>query len=117
MLLFHFRYVSEDCFFSPRIQSLHLCLEVGFHDENGLIFDTSKSVIEYSHGSTSVELLFVKGMVLVDILTKSRVSGFAFAFDRIAELPAFNFYACSSNCISEVSCSLLSESVTNLCGP
>ena len=36
---------------------------------------------------------------------------FCFAFDRLAKSPAFNFNAYSSNCISEVSCSLSSWSL------
>ena len=43
--------------------------------------------------------------------------GFALAFDRHAKSPALNFNANSSNCISEVSCSLLFKFVTNLFKP
>ena len=64
-------------------------------------------------GSTSVQVLSLIGMVLVDELAKSRFCGFAFAFDRLAKSPAFNVNAYSSNSISEVSCSLLFKSVTN----
>ena len=61
-------------------------------------------------------------IVLVDELAESRLCGFALAFDRLAKSPAFNFNAYSSNCISEVSCSLSSWSlsfkfVTNLFKP
>ena len=54
---------------------------------------------------------------LVDELAKSRFCGFAFAFDRLAKSPAFNLNAYSSNCISEVSCSLLFKFVTILFRP
>ena len=51
-----------------------------------------------------------------------RLCGFALAFDRLAKSLAFNFNTFSSNCISEVSCSLSSWSllfkfVTNLFKP
>ena len=59
-------------------------------------------------GSISVQVLSPIGIVLVDELTELRPCGFAVAFDRLAKSPAFNFNASSSNCISEVSCSLSS---------
>ena len=54
---------------------------------------------------------FSIGRVLVDELTEIRLCGFAFAFDGLAKARAFNFNAYSSNCISEVSCSLSSWSL------
>ena len=63
------------------------------------------------------------GTVLADELARVRLCGFALAFDLLAEASTFDFKAKSSNCISEVSCSLLSfsllllESVTNLFKP
>ena len=54
---------------------------------------------------------------------RARLCGFALAFDRLAKARAFDFNAKLSNCISEVSCSLLSfpllllKSVTNLFKP
>ena len=50
-------------------------------------------------------------------MAESRLCGFALAFDRLAKSPAFNLNAYSSNCISEVSCSLLFKFVTNLFMP
>ena len=50
---------------------------------------------------------FPKRYSFVDELAESRLCGFALAFDRLAKSLAFNFNAYSSNCISEVSCSLL----------
>ena len=63
------------------------------------------------------------GKVLVGGLAQVRLCGFALAFDRLAKARAFDFNAKLSNCISEVSCSLLSfsllllNSVTNLFKP
>ena len=53
-------------------------------------FDTSKSEIEYSPGSTSVQILSPIGIVLVEELADSRLCGFALAFDRHAKSLAFN---------------------------
>ena len=47
----------------------------------------------------------------------SLLCGFASAFDRHAKWLAFNFNAYSSNCISDVSSSLLFKFVTNLFKP
>ena len=63
------------------------------------------------------------GTVLVGEQAEVHLRGFALAFDRLAKARAFDFNAKSSNCISEVSCSLLSfsllllKSVTNLFKP
>ena len=65
----------------------------------------------------SVQVLSLIGIVLVDELPEFRFCGFALAFDRFAKSPAFNFNAYSSNCIYEVSCSLLLKFVTNLFKP
>ena len=46
--------------------------------------------------------------VLVDEQAEVRLRGFALAFDRLAKASTFVFNANSSNCISEVSCSLSS---------
>ena len=80
-------------------------------------FDTAKSETEYSPGSTSVQILSPTGIVLVKEPADSRLCGFASAFDRHAKSLAFNFNAYSSNCTSEVSCSLLFKFVTNLFKP
>ena len=58
----------------------------------------------------------------MDELAEIRLSGFALTFDRLAKAGTFDFNALSSNCISEVSCSLSScsllyKSVTNLFKP
>ena len=67
-------------------------------------------------------LLSPMGKVLVDGLARVRLRGFALAFDRLAKASTFVFNAKLSNCISEVSCSLLSfslllKSATNLFKP
>ena len=49
------------------------------------------------------------GTVLADEQAGVRLRGFAVAFDRLAKAHIFVFNAKSSNCISEVSCSLLSS--------
>ena len=73
-------------------------------------------------GSISVHFLSPMGMVYVDELARVLRCGFASGFDRLAEASTYVFNAKSSNCISEVSCSLLSFSflfkfVTNLFKP
>ena len=61
--------------------------------------------------------------VFVDEVTRVRLCGFAWTFDRLAKGRALDFNAKFSNCISDVSCSLLSfsllllNSVTNLFKP
>ena len=80
-------------------------------------FDTSSSEIEYSRGSTSVQILSPIRKVLVDELAESCLCGFGLAFDRLVKSPAFNINAYSSNCTSEVSSSLLFKFVTNLFEP
>ena len=65
----------------------------------------------------TVQILSPIGIVLVEELADSRLCGFALAFDRLAKSPAFNLNTYSSNCISEVSCSLLFKFVTNLFKP
>ena len=65
----------------------------------------------------SVQVLSPIGIVPVDGPASSRLRGFALAFDRLAKALAFNFNAYSSNCFSEVSCSLLFKFVTNLFKP
>ena len=61
----------------------------------------------------SVHFLSPMGMVFVDKLAGARLCGFALAFDRLAKARAFDFYAHSSNCTSDFSCSLLFKFVTN----
>ena len=110
---------SEDELLISRIQSLHHCLEVGFHDEeDGSVsstLDNRRATV--FPGSTSVQVLSPVGIVLVDEMAKSRFCGFAFAFERLAKSLAFSLNACSSNCISEVSCSLLFKFVTTMFKP
>ena len=65
---------------------------------------------------------FSNRVVLVDELAEIRLCGFALAIDRLAKARAYDFNALSSNCVSEVSCSLSSfslllKSVTNLFKP
>ena len=73
---------------------------------------------EKSSGSISVQVLSPMGKVFGDEQVEVRLRGFALAFDRLAKASTFVFNANSSNCISEVSCSLSSslllKSVTNL---
>ena len=80
-------------------------------------FDTGRSESKHFCGSISVQILFPISMVLVDDKAEYRFCGFALAFDRNAESPSLNFNAYSSNCISEVSRSLLFKFVTNLLKP
>ena len=59
-------------------------------------------------------------VIVVDEQAEVRLRGFALAFDRLAKASTFVLNAKSSNCISEVSCSLSSlllKSVTNLFKP
>ena len=106
-----------------RIQSLHHLLDV-------LVFMTKKTnqfLRKIKIGEwifflvqISVQVLSPKGIVVFVVkLAEVRLCGFALTFDRLAKSPAFNFNTYSSNCISEVSCSLSSWSllfnfVTNL---
>ena len=84
------------------------------------LFDTGYAMAEFSSGSISSQDLSPIGTVLVDEQAGARLCGFALAFYRLAKASTFVFNAKSSNCISEVSCSLLSftllllKSVTNL---
>ena len=80
-------------------------------------FDTSQSESEYFPGSTSVHVLFQIGVCLGEEPAGSLLCGFALASDRLAKARAFDFDAQSSNCISDVSCSLLFKFVTNLFKP
>ena len=66
---------------------------------------------EYFCGSVSVQVPSPIGIVFVDELAESNLCGFALAFDRLAKSLASNLNAFSSNCISEVSCSLSSWSL------
>ena len=65
----------------------------------------------------SVQVLLPIDFVLVDELADSRLCGFALTFDRHVKSLAFNLNAYSSNCTSEVCCSLLFKFVTYLCKP
>ena len=82
----------------------------------------TKKSAQLLSGSISVQFLSPIGTVLEDELAEIRLCGFALAFNRLAKASTFDFYAQSSNCISEVSCSLSSsslllKSVTNLFKP
>ena len=113
--------ISEDNLLISRIQSLHHLLEVDHHDEE-----------EWSVAST-LDNRWANNLVVqnrskffpqwVQFLwmswQKKRLCGFALAFDRLPKANTFDFNGQSSNCISEVSCSLSScslllKSVTNL---
>ena len=54
---------------------------------------------------------FPNGYIFVDELARIRLCGFALAFYRLAKASTFDFNAQSSNCISEISCSLSSCSL------
>ena len=102
----------EDNLLFSRIQSLHHCLEVDFHDkEDWSISSTLESrrtnifVIQYQS-----KILSPTGIVLVDELAESRFCGFSLAYHRLAKSLAFNLNAYSSSWTSEVSCSLSSWS-------
>ena len=115
---------SEDNLLITRIRPLHHLLEVDYHDEEEcsvvLTLDnrwTNNLVVQ-----KSVQVLSPLGKVFVDELADSRLCGFALALDRLAKSLAFNLNAYSSDCVSEVSCSLSSWSlmfkfVTNLFKP
>ena len=94
---------SEDNLSISRIQSLHHLLKVD----------------DQVSGSIPVQDLSPIRTVLVDEQAEVRLRGFALAFDRLAKANTSVFNAKSSDCISEVSCSmsswsLLLKSVTNL---
>ena len=110
---------SEDCLSFSRIELLHRLLGVDFHDEEdeSMCLTLHNRRLNILLGSTSVQVLYPKSIVLVDEPAEPRLCGFALAFDRLAKSPAFNLNAYSSNCISEVSCSLLFKFVTNLFKP
>ena len=91
------------------------------HGILGVVF-TLSSTLHYRRlnillVSTSAQVLSPIGIVLVEELADSRLCGFALALDRLAKSLAFNLYAYSSNCTSEVSCSLSFKFVTNLFQP
>ena len=107
----------EDYLLFSRVQSLHHCLEVGFHDEedgsvSSTLDDRRANIFVVQYPSK-----FPISMVLVDDKREYRFCGFALAFDRHAKSLSLNFNAYSSNCISEVSRSLLFKFVTNLLKP
>ena len=86
------------------------------------LFATGYAWSDWAPGSISTHILSQIGTVLVDEQTEIRLRGFALAFDRLAKANTFVFNANSSNCISEVSCSLSSfslllKSVTNFFKP
>ena len=114
---------SEDNLFFSRIQSLHHLLDVlVFHDEENESISSKNQNrwVNIFLVQISVQVLSPIGIVVfVDKLAEVRLCGFALTFDLLAKSPAFNFSTYSSNCISEVSCSLSSWSllfnfVTNL---
>ena len=77
---------------------------------------------DWAPGSMSIHILSRISTVLVDEQVVENLLGFALAFDRLAKASTFVFNAQSSNCISEISCSLSSsslllKSVTNLFKP
>ena len=115
---------SEDNLIISRIQSLHLSRGKWPWRRRVLsCFGHWVSEIrDWGPGSIQVHILSQIGTVLVDEQAEVRLRGFALAFDRLAKASTFFFNAKSSNCISEVSCSLSSyslsiKSVTNLFNP
>ena len=116
---------SEDTPLISRIQSLHHFLEVDDDDEEEytVVFTVGKRLANNllaQYQSTffhrSVQFLWMSWQEYVFVV-------FALAFDRLAKASTFVFNAQSSNCISELSCSLSSssllllKSVTNLFKP
>ena len=81
-----------------------MCSKPTFHQ-------TNVEIAQNRSGSISVQVLSPIGTVFVDELAEICLCGFASAFDRLAKASTFNFNTQSSNCISEVSCSLLSFSL------
>ena len=100
------RNVSEDCLWFSRIQSLH-----------HFLWTLQNRRLNILLVQTSVQILSLIGIVLVEESAGSRHCDFALAFDRLAKSIAFNRNAYSSNCTSEVSCLLLFTFVTNLFKP
>ena len=115
---------SEDNLSISRIQSIHCLLEVDYHDEEDWSVSSTLDNLWANYLVVQYRSKFLpqKSKVFVDELAEIRLCGFALAFDRLAKARAFDFNAQSSNCISEVSCSLSSCSllfkfVTNLFKP
>ena len=107
-------------FNSPELnRSIIFSMYLDFHDEE----DESISSICHNRrvnippGSTSVQILFPIGIVLVEEPAGSLLCGFALAFDRHAKSFASNFHAYSSSWTSGISCSLLFKFITNLFDP
>ena len=103
------RNVLEDCLWFSRTQLLHHFLDAVFHDEEDELISSTLhnwrlNILLVQHRSKFFPLI---SMVLVEEPAGSRLCGFASAFDRHAKSLAFNLNAYSSNCTSEVSCSLL----------
>ena len=65
--------------------------------------------------SISVQVLLPMGTILGEVSASSRHGGFAFLFDWHPKSIAFNLNAYSSNCTSEVSCSLVVQNSWPIC--
>ena len=102
------RNVFEDCHWFSRIQSLHHFLVVHFHDEEDESIFRHFMIGDWIFSWFNIGPTSFPQYVLVEEPAVSRLCGFALAFDRLAKSPAFNLNAYSSNCTSEVSCSLSS---------
>ena len=111
--------VSEDSLQFSRIEQLHhLLYAYVVHDgEDELLSSKLRTQRESIPGSISIQFLWFIGMVPDEEPASSLLCGFAFASDGLAKSPAFNLNAHSSNCISEVSCSMLLKFITNLFDP
>ena len=114
---------SEDHLSVSRIP-LHLLLEVIVHAEEEYLVFLPLGTLDRIELLVQYQSIFLSriGTVLVDEQAVVGVLGFALAFDRLAKASTFDFTAKCSNCISEVSCSLLSyslstKSVTNFFNP
>ena len=110
---------SEDNLLISRIQSLHHLLEVDYHDEEEW---SGASTLDSRWANNLVvqyrSKFFPQWVQFLWMGWQKRLCGFALAFDRLAKASTLDSNAQSSNCISEVSCSLSScslllKSVTN----
>ena len=102
-------------FDSPEFNRSIISLGVDFHDEedesiSSTLHNRRLHFLLVQHRS---KFFHQDSIVLVDELAESRLCGFALTFNRLAKSPAFNLNAYSSNCTSEVSCSLLFKFMRN----
>ena len=116
---------SGDTPLFSKFESLHHLLEVDGHveEEYSVVLTLGKRWANNLLSQYQFTFFPQQVWFFVDELAEIRLCGFALAVGRLAKARAFVFNAKCSNCISEVSCSLLSfsllllKSVTNLFQP